>query len=88
MRNITRDAIHCKECGSTLKSEEYDHFCDNCKMKICTDDWPKVSIFWKDCENNNNEDLEFCSYNKKMVDFITLPYIHEIDDLKIFLGDK
>lgn len=94
-RKVTKPTIVCDKCGSELRSEEYDLFCDNCKMKITGNSF-NVSIFWKD--NKCGEDLEFCSlgccrellskfpYNKKEVDFITLPYIHNIDDLKIFLG--
>lgn len=98
MRKVTKSAIVCDKCGSTLKSEEYDSFCDNCTNKICSKDSFRVGIFWKD--GSDADDVEFCTlkcmrewllkfpYNKDLVEFITLPYIHDIDDLRIFLNDK
>lgn len=98
MRKVTKSAVVCDKCGSELKSEEYDHFCDNCKMKTTKDTF-NVEIFWKG-DGKEAEHFEFCClkcvkewllnfpYNKEEIQFVTLPYIHNIDDLQTFLTDK
>ena len=95
---VTKSAVVCDKCGSELKSEAYDHFCDNCKMKTSKDTF-NLAIFWKG-DNKDAESLEFCSlkcvrewllnfpYNREEVKFVTLPYISNLDDLKIFLNDN
>lgn len=95
MRKVTKPAIVCDKCGSELKSEEYKHFCDNCKMVI-TGDTVNIEIFWKN-DKDCAETFEFCSlvharewllkfpYNKEEVRFIVLPYMVNIGDLEIFL---
>lgn len=99
MLKTTEAAIICKECGSELKSKVCETFCDNCKMKIKEEPF-NIDIFWKSHENNNKDSLNFCAlkcmkewllkfpYNKDEVEFITLPYIHNIDDLQSFLNNK
>lgn len=98
MRKVTKSAVVCDKCGSELKSEEYDHFCDHCKMKTGKDPF-SVEIFWKgDCKEV--ETLDFCCfehvrewllnfpYNKEEVQFIVLPYITNLDDMQALLNDK
>lgn len=97
MLKITEAAIICKECGSELKSKVHETFCDNCKMKIKEDPF-NIDIFWK--QHENNDSLNFCTlkcmkewliefpYNKNEVEFITLPYIHNIDELQQLLDNK
>ena len=96
MRKVTTPAVICDKCGSMLKSEEYDVFCEHCKMKVIGDAF-EISIFWKDGECTDQ--LDFCSLrhamewlskfplNKKEVDFITLPYIRDIDDMQKVLNE-
>ena len=98
MRKVTKPAVVCDKCGSELISEKYSHFCDNCKMMTNGDNF-NVQIFWKG-DNKDAEDFEFCSlkcvrewllkfpYNREEIQFITLPYISNLDDLKTFLNDK
>lgn len=98
MRKVTKPAVVCDKCGSELKSEEYDHFCDNCKMKANKDTF-NVEIFWKN-DDKDAENFEFCClkcvrewllsfpYDKEEVQFVTLPYISDIDDLYPFLNGK
>lgn len=99
MRKVTKAAVVCDKCGSELKSEECNHFCDNCKMMANKETFD-VEIYWK-YENKDVEHFEFCSlicmrewllkfpYNKEEVKFVTLPYISNIDDLYLFLnGNK
>lgn len=98
MRKVTKAAVVCDKCGSELESEKYDHFCDSCKKM--TKDTFNVQIYWKD-ESKDDEDFEFCClgcvrewllkfpYDKEQVQFITLPYISNVDDLYPFLnGNK
>jgi len=37
MRKIVKNAINCEHCGSVLKHEEDEAFCDVCKEKISED---------------------------------------------------
>lgn len=96
MLKVTEPAIICKECGSEIKSEVHETCCDNCKMKI--KELPlTVDIFWKDHTERNAIDVQFCTlncmkewlikfpYNKNEVEFVTLPYIHNIYNLQTFL---
>ena len=104
MRKTTKPAVICKQCGSTLKGEGYDLFCDNCQQKIQSNEgYLEVSTFWKssryDIPATHNE---FCSgksvrewlqqypksHNLEMVEFITLPYIHNFKELKELLDFK
>ncbi len=104
MRKITQPAKICEDCGSVLKSEQYDFFCDNCKTKIPSDKYVSgesytTSILWKNGSCTNG-DQDFCSlkcvrewllnfpYNKNEVVSITLPYIRNIDDMKELLEEK
>lgn len=98
MLKVIKSAIVCDKCGSQLKSEIYEYFCDNCKMKTSGDIF-NVEIFWKG-DNKDAENLEFCSlkcvrewllnfpYNKEEVHFVTLPYISNVDDLQTFLRNE
>lgn len=99
MRKITKAAVVCDKCGSELKSEEYNHFCDNCKMMANKDTF-NVEICWK-CDSKDPETFEFCTlkcvrewllnfpYNKEEVQFVVFPYIYDFDDLYKFLnGNK
>lgn len=99
MQKVTESVVVCKECGSELKSEVHETFCDNCKVKIKEDPF-NIDIFWKDHTEDRSDSLNFCTlkcmkewllkfpYNKNEVEFITLPYIHNIDDLQSFLNGK
>jgi hypothetical protein len=79
-----------------FRPEEYNHFCDNCKIMTNNDAF-SVEMYWKD-ESKDSEYLEFCTlkcvrewllkflYNKEEVHFVTLPYISNVDDLYPFLN--
>jgi len=78
----------CKHCGSILKHEEYDLFCDYCQEKISREESLEITTFWKERDVSATSN-EFCSwicaiswlkefpYNMKEVQFISLPYITE-----------
>ena len=99
MRKATTPAKVCDKCGSVLKHEEYDSFCDYCTMKIPKDIYYRIDIFWKS-GHECNDHAEFCSlkcvrkfllnfpYNKEDIDFISLPYIHDLDKLQTLLNDE
>ena len=87
MRKVTTPATVCKDCGSILKHEECEYFCDLCKLKIVREYPLRISVFWEDYEPGGSDTIEFCSWkclfkwldafplNKKLVHFIN------IDDL-------
>lgn len=95
MLKVTYPAVICKECGSILKSEVYESFCDNCETKILGDPFD-IDIFWKSGEDKTKT-INLCSleclkdflirfpYNIDEVEFITIPYIHNIKELQSFL---
>ncbi len=95
MLKVTEPAIICKDCGSILKSEVHESFCDNCKTKILGELF-NIDIFWKS-HKVESETINLCSlkcikdflinfpHNIDEVEFITMPYIHNIKDLQSFL---
>jgi hypothetical protein len=97
MRKITKPEVVCEHCGSTLKSAEYEEFCDYCKSKIPRGVCLEICTFWKDFDQEA-EHNRFCSiqclrewlkkypYGIEGVDFITLPYIHNLNKLKELLN--
>jgi hypothetical protein len=97
MRKPTKSAIICDKCGSTLKPEQTESFCDYCKQKIPDGEEVGITVFWKDQSGADAQSQEFCSlhharlwllefpYNKEQVDFIVLPYIRNTEKLKEFL---
>lgn len=84
MRKVTTPAKVCSECGSTLIHEKYDEFCDHCKEKTDPDYYLDSTIFGDDGDTRHHK---FCSwvcyvewlrnppFNKKTVNFITLPFL-------------
>lgn len=99
VRKPVKSAIVCEKCGTTLKCEETEAFCDYCKQKIPEGvDGVQLTVFWKEESGANAAHQEFCSYkdarqwllefpyNKERVSFIALPYIHDLAKLKDFLG--
>jgi hypothetical protein len=113
MRKVTKPAKVCKKCGSVLKHEEDEAFCDYCKEKIPEDVHLDTTSFFKgDHDLNRTTRNEFCSwncvfqflnefpYNKKRVEFVTLPSINSmaidfekdfslfVEAIKKVLGDK
>ena len=99
MRKTTKSAIVCDKCGSTLEPEHTESFCDYCKQKIPDGEVVELTVFWKDRNGGDAQGQEFCSlhharqwllefpYNKERVDFIALPYIHNIEKLQDFIGE-
>ena len=86
MRKVTKPSKVCIECGSTLIHEEYDNFCDHCKEKISDEQYDlQITVFWE--KRDDASHYEFCCWtcvfdwlknipvNKKMINFITLPYL-------------
>lgn len=82
-----------------LEPEHTESFCDYCKQKVPEGvEVVQISVFWKDKTGANAQNQEFCSlkharqwllefpYNKERVDFIVLPYIRNVDELKEFLS--
>jgi len=86
MRKVVKPQKICEHCGSVLKHEEEAFFCDYCKDKFTRDMDLTVSTFWKNGGQLATRN-EFCSwtcaiswlnefpYNKKEVQFVSLPYI-------------
>jgi len=100
MRKPIKPAVICEHCGTTLTPREEACFCDNCKNKIPEDISLHISVFWKgDDDLNYTTRQEFCSmkcvrdwllnfpYNKEKVEFITLPYVQNFEQLKELLVD-
>ena len=101
MRKVIKSATVCEHCGSTLKGEEYEEFCDVCQKKIPKGIDLDITTFFR--EHDNTQRNQFCSwecvksfltnypYNKAEVRFITLPYITELEtvpfheQMKVFL---
>ncbi len=95
MRKIVKSAIVCDKCGSTLKNEEYEKFCDYCKMKVEGEGF-NITIFHKDI---SSKDEQFCTvkclkdfllnfpYNKEEIKFITLPYFDKLEELQSFIKE-
>ena len=86
MRKVTTPAKVCNECGHILIHEKYDEFCDHCKEKIPDEQGRlQITVFWENRDDASS--YKFCSWdcvfdwlknipvNKKMISFITLPYI-------------
>ena len=98
MRKTVKPAIVCDKCGSSLKEELTESFCDYCQKKITDGEGVDITVFWKGESGDNAKHQEFCSlkdarqwllefpYNKDRVEFIALPYIHDMNTLKDFLG--
>jgi len=100
MRKVTKPKVVCEHCGSILKHEQYDAFCDYCQQKIKQDNSEnqiEIIVFWK--SDSNARSQEFCSmkcarrwllnfpWNKKRVNFINLPYA-TMNNIVEFLQDK
>jgi len=103
MRKEVKPAKLCDKCGSRLKPAVEAYFCDYCQQKFTPNrskSLVEVHTFWKNESGTNADQQEFCSmkcarqwliefpYNRERVEFITLPYIHDFDDLNEFLGVK
>lgn len=85
MRKVTTPNKICGDCGSILIHEKYENFCDHCQDKI-TEDPLQLTVFWEN-SNTDADSYEFCSWlcvldwlknttlNKKMMTFISLPYL-------------
>ena len=75
----------CEHCGSTLIHPKEAWFCDHCQEKIDDTQYLDSTVFWQNDSDTNRQ--EFCSWscfmdwirnltlNKKMINFITLPYL-------------
>jgi hypothetical protein len=99
MKKPIKSAIVCDKCGSILEPEHTESFCDYCKMKISDGEAVELTVFWKERSGGDAQNQEFCSlnharqwllqfpYNKEQVDFVALPYIHNMEKLEEFIGE-
>ena len=63
MRKITKPKQKCNKCGSVLKAEEYEDFCDECEKKM---DWNPKTGFLPRIEfvlhpEDKVKSVDFCS---------------------------
>jgi len=89
MRKMVKPPKVCEHCGTILKAGIEEAFCDYCKNKIPKEVHYEVGVFWK--SDSDAKSNEFCSwdcfvewlhdfpFNKKRVEFISLPYIGSYD---------
>ena len=85
MRKIIKPGKICEHCGAHLTQDVYVTFCDYCKEKIPENVDIEATVFWQSgTEANHNEFCSFQCYfdwlrniplNKKMISFISQPYI-------------
>ena len=104
MRKETKPKVVCEHCGSTLKNEEYDEFCDYCMTKIIDlEKRRQIELFFKGERTDYSHPVnhhEFCSLkcarsfllnpklNLKDLLFIRLPELVSTEDIAEFLSHR
>ena len=102
MRKIVKPPKVCSHCGTQLIAPTEVAFCDWCKEKYKDEKSNiEITVFWKvDNDHHRAQRQEFCSaicarnwllnfpWNKKRVEFFSLPLFQSYKEISEFLGNE